>query len=101
MIAAQSSCAAANAEPHSPPTSACEELVGDRGAGERAEHVHRCREQHRLAGAQHLGRDHGRDRIGRVVETVDVLERECDHHDEQNERQRHNRFPCEVAVRSS
>ena len=46
--------------------------------------IRRRREQHGLTGTQHLGRDHGRDRIGGVVKAVDVLEDQRDQHDDED-----------------
>ena len=55
-----------------------------------------------IARAQHLGRDDGRDRIGGIVEAVDVLEGQRDQHDQQDEGQFHRRSLAQPrGVRSS
>jgi len=40
------------------------------------EHVERRRPDDRMMGLEHAGRDHGRDRVGRIVEAVHEGERE-------------------------
>ena len=48
--------------------------VGDRRPGQRADEVRRRRHEDRVVGSQGPGRDRRRDRVGGVVEAVDVVE---------------------------
>ncbi len=61
--------------------------LGDGGAGQCAQQVHAGGQGDGLHRREHLGRDHGGDGVGGVVEAVDVLEGEChqDHDDDQGQ----------------
>ena len=59
--------------------------LGDRGPGQGAGEVRRGREQDRVLGLEGPGGDRRRDRVRRVVEAVDVVERhgQREHHEQQ------------------
>ncbi|MNI11722.1 hypothetical protein D3C73_648770 [compost metagenome] len=60
---------------------------GYSGAGQCAQQVHERGEHHRPTGREHLGRHHGGDGVGGVVEAVDELENERgqDHHQDEGQ----------------